>query len=495
MGSSTRKRSRFGAANTHTGDTKVVARTSDGHSAAVCAFGGSMLFTLLLVAAGVAFGPKPVSALPSFARQTGQPCATCHSAFPQLTPYGRRFKLEGYTAGGTRCGPNAPGDAEFQIPISGMTIPNFTHIQKALAPGDVPEGFDANNNVFVEATSVFFGGQIYCNFGAFSQGTFERPGSVWFLDNTDIRYAKTTNIAGMDMVLGITGNNNPTVQDPWNTIPAWSFPFVAASGDLAPTPSASTMIEGTFAGRVAGTGAYIFANDMFYLEGAAYGTFDTKTLEALGLNPSDPASRFDGLAPYWRAAIEKNWGYSSLMFGTFGMFADIAPLGNQSGPSDRFTDIGADAQFQWIKDVHAFTGRFSYIFEDEKLNASQPLGLSSKRSDHLESLKLSGSYVYDSVLSFTTAYFDVRGSTDELLFADSASPNHPGLPNSNGWIFDAAWIPWSKGGPWFDPWFNARIGVSYTLYDKFNGASSNFNGAGRNASDNNTTFLYAWLAF
>src|SRR5262249_27407307 len=83
------------------------------------------------------------------------------------------------------------------------------------------------------ATSVFFGGQIYCNFGAFSQGTFERPSSVWFLDNTDVRYAKTTNLAGLDMVLGITGNNNPTVQDPWNTTPAWSFPFVAASGDLA----------------------------------------------------------------------------------------------------------------------------------------------------------------------------------------------------------------------------------------------------------------------
>ena len=45
------------------------------------------------------------------------------------------------------------------------------------------------------------------------------------------------------------------------------------------------MIEGTFAGRVAGTGAYIFANDKLYLEGTAYGTFDTKTLEALGLDP------------------------------------------------------------------------------------------------------------------------------------------------------------------------------------------------------------------
>jgi hypothetical protein len=41
----------------------------------------------------------PAKALPSYARQTGQPCGTCHTDFAGLTPYGRRFKIEGYTAG------------------------------------------------------------------------------------------------------------------------------------------------------------------------------------------------------------------------------------------------------------------------------------------------------------------------------------------------------------------------------------------------------------
>ena len=240
--------------------------------AAVYAFGSTTLFALLLVGAGVVLAPNPVAALPSFARQTGQPCSTCHSAFPQLTPYGRRFKLEGYTAGGTRCGPSEElAERELQIPIAGMTIPNFTHINKKLDPADTPKGFNSNDNTFDEATSVFFGGQIYCNFGAFSQGTYERPGSSWFLDNTDIRYANKFKLGETDVVYGVTANNNPTVQDPWNTTPAWSFPFVAASDALAPVPSAGTIIEGTFAGRVAGTGVYLFANDKFYLEGTAYG--------------------------------------------------------------------------------------------------------------------------------------------------------------------------------------------------------------------------------
>jgi hypothetical protein len=58
-----------------------------------------------------------------------------------------------------------------------------------------------------------------------------------------------------------------------------------------------------------------------------------------------------------------------------------------------------------------------------------------------------------------------------------------------------AWLPFSKGGPSLWPWLNARIGLSYTLYNEFDGASTNYNGAFRNASDNNTTFVYAWLAF
>ena len=114
---------------------------------------------------------------------------------------------------------------------------------------------------------------------------------------------------------------------------------------------------------------------------------------------------------------------------------------------------------------------FCYIFEHQKLEGSQPIGLSSNSSDDLNSLKVSGSYVYNSVLSFTAGYFNIWGNADPLLFADSLSPSNLGSPNSNGEIFDVAWLPWSKGGPSFYPWFNARLGVSYTLYNQFNGAS------------------------
>jgi len=38
--------------------------------------------------------------VPSFTRQTGLACSACHYQFPQLTPFGRLFKLNGYTLTG-----------------------------------------------------------------------------------------------------------------------------------------------------------------------------------------------------------------------------------------------------------------------------------------------------------------------------------------------------------------------------------------------------------
>src|SRR5215475_2490292 len=63
-------------------------------------------------------------AVPSFAEQTGQRCSMCHvgGLGPQLTPFGRRFKLGGYTLRG--------GDQGFTLPVAGMIVASFLHTQK-----------------------------------------------------------------------------------------------------------------------------------------------------------------------------------------------------------------------------------------------------------------------------------------------------------------------------------------------------------------------------
>jgi hypothetical protein len=72
-----------------------------GHSIARWrAFAPVMAIGCAVLGGIIAISTKPAQALPSFARQTGQPCGTCHTDYPALTPYGRRFKLLGYTTGG-----------------------------------------------------------------------------------------------------------------------------------------------------------------------------------------------------------------------------------------------------------------------------------------------------------------------------------------------------------------------------------------------------------
>jgi hypothetical protein len=104
-----------------------------------------------------------------------------------------------------------------------------------------------------------------------------------------------------DLMWGVTANNNPTVQDVWNTVPARSFPFISSA--VAPTLSASTFIEQVYAQQVVGVSACSFLDDMFYFEVGGYRPLSTNMQLALGVDTTGQ-SPISGVAPYWRVAFE-----------------------------------------------------------------------------------------------------------------------------------------------------------------------------------------------
>src|SRR5690348_14245924 len=164
-------------------------------SAAVCALG------LLALVLGMIGFISPAQALPSYARQTGQTCAMCHTGLPELTPLGREFKLNGYVQGG--------GDEKGLPRIAAMVQAGFTHTQ-AGQPGGAAQHFGTNNNFELDQASLFYGGAIWQDqgLGAFIQGTYDGVAREFTWDNVDIRLARQTELFDGDLTYGFTLNNN-----------------------------------------------------------------------------------------------------------------------------------------------------------------------------------------------------------------------------------------------------------------------------------------------
>jgi hypothetical protein len=445
-------------------------------------YGAVRMLGLIVLVLGLTAIVDPARALPSYARQTGQTCAFCHTGLPELTPQGREFKLNGYVQGG--------GDEKGLPRIAAMIQGGFTRTQADM-PGANPH-FGPNNNFELTQASLFYGGAIWADqgLGAFIQGTYDGVARQFTWDNLDVRLAKQTELFGQDLTYGFTLNNNPSVQDVWNTTPAWRYPFF--SSGLAATPGAAAIVDGGFGQQVLGLGGYLWWNHMVYAEISGYRTLSFSTERALGV-PAAGTSSFDGIAPYWRLAVEPSWGPHSLELGTFGMYAEVNPGRITSFGTDKFTDVGFDTQYQFNSNPHSVGVQLSYIHEYQDLHATFGMTGSSNAHNHLDTFQAKASYFYDHVYGVNVAYFNISGSKD--LGLNGGLPSNNGSPNSDGWVFEANYIPFSNGGPSWWPWLNARIGLQYTLYNHFNGGTANFDGAGHSASGNNTLYLYGVLAF
>jgi hypothetical protein len=222
-------------------------------------------------------------------------------------------------------------------------------------------------------------------------------------------------------------------------------------------PTAKTFIEQVYAQQVAGLTSYGLLDDLFYFEFGGYRPLSNNTQLALGVSPTGQ-SPISGVAPYWRIAAEPNFGNHSWEVGTFGLASKVFPTGMSAAGTDSFTDIGIDTQYQYLGDPHAVTARLAWIHENHNTSASQTLGLANNSNNQLRTLNASASYIYDSTWSLTAGRVSVGGTADAALYG-----TFTGSPNSAGWIFELAYLPFSHGGPSFWPWLNFRIGLQYTL--------------------------------
>lgn len=401
-------------------------------------------------------------AVPAFARQTGQNCLACHAGgqFPELTPYGRMFKLTGYTIG------------ERTVPLSVMGVLTSNRVKVA----DPAAGHTQDGTLTFNTGSLFLAGKITDKTGVFAQITYDNYASpsdkIGFsghtgADNMDFRYADRLIGNKTDLIYGVTVHNNPGVQDVWNSMPAWGYGVVPGSTGIgaATTP----MLDGGLGQQVVGAGAYMYWNQTVYAELTGYRTGDG--VFSFMTQGNGTQTVIKGTNPYLRLALTHAWGAHNAMLGFTHLDVQQYPdPTNLTTATDRYRDNSVDFQYQYLLDPHTITATVTRIHET--IDSGTPGTL----AESVDSFRAKASYVYQAKYGATLSYFDVSNSLN------NAGATQTG---TQGWTPEIFWTPLQY----------LRLGVQYTLFDKVNGVSTNTDGAGRKASDDNTLLFYVWGAY
>ncbi|BAP57406.1 cytochrome c [Thioploca ingrica] len=403
-----------------------------------------------------------------------------------MNSFGRAFKLKGYTLTESELSSfgddDENGSAEKRpVPVAGMLVLSASKTKNKDATGTVD--LNKDGDVVVQQASLFTGGRITKNLGAFVQATYDGVEHHTALDITDIRYAMRQRLSDKDLTWGVTLNNDPSAQDVWNSTPTWGYPYTSSS--VAPTPAAATQIEGGLAQQVGGLGVYGLWDNWLYGELSLYWQGKTGLFRPLTAGTT-VSSLTKGVTPYWRLAVQQDWDKHYLAVGLLGMITKLYPEDMDSGPADKFRDIGIDAQYQFTSDKHIISAQADWIDEKQTWEASFPAEATANPDTSLKSFHLKGSYYYDHLVGGTLGFFATTGSADSGLYApDPVEGSLAGKPDSRGMILELNMMP--------KQW--TRLGLQYTAYSKFNGSKDNYDGSGRPASDNNTWYLYSWLMF
>ena len=462
-----------------------------GRLGALAAFllGGS---ALLLVS-------TPAQAVPPFARQTGLACEACHTVPPELTAFGRRFKLNAYTLT-TR--PPLVQDIDdhkkntvwlTDLPGIGILFQaTYNHYDRAPPDSAVP-GAKAQSDVleFPQQWSIIAAGAISDHVGGFLQMTYLQPAGTFGVDNTEIRYSDHTE--NNDWVWGVLVNNNPGNQDVWNSVGAypipdfsnqslWSAPVIAGASLRTP------MYTG-FGGLVAGPTAYAWYKDSAYLGLSAYTAAKsgsvTTTLDSSNLSVG--GGTVQGWAPYWRAAYEYDFGYNALMIGTNGMYTKFTPsviAGQTLDPGfiNRYLDVSVDWQYQYNGQHHIFTFLGRYTHETQENDPGLVPTYFSNSTDHLSEWNVTAEYYYNRHYGGLINFVRATGTSDIAFNGGDGSPAHQYE------VFELDYLPW----------FNFRFMLQYNVYQVVANNQNPFfllKASNPKASNNNTWVLGLWMDF
>lgn len=388
-------------------------------------------------------------ALPSFSRQTGEACTACHVQTwgANLTPRGREFKLKGYTE----------GEGKWIPPLSVVAEGGGFFSLSSDSPLLSSPATTSDRGFF--AGSVFYAGKIAGPVGAYVEGSYandaERGIDTGFLNKVDLRFANQVKVAGHQVDYGISVNNEPGVQDLWNTNAVWSpsgFGF-AAPAYLSPAPLADRGLSG----YVAGASLYTMVNKLLYLEAGGYASLPRDVQRGIGRDNLGFTPEIDGAAAYWRIALQHEWDGHYLAIGHFGLQADTGiphpVIGRLLKLFTPTSDLGLDATYQYLANPdHIFEFKGRYIRETQS-GQLRFLLEPSIHGDTTENFNINGAYTWMQTLGLSVGYYQYSsGSYSGVLIARN---------DFNFLTTELSYTPFGKKNSLAAPWANLRLSLAY----------------------------------
>lgn len=419
------------------------------------------------VSAAFSLACTTAQAIPVYARQTGSACADCHAGSygPALTPYGMRFKLNGYT--------DTDGKG-FKLPVAAQLI----------GTRNVPARGESSNRL-TEA-DVYLAGRLTDQVGGYVKVSSNNDGHNRFdtrLSDVDLRFvAKELKLGGKDLTLGVSVNNNPGFQDPIAALPGASSlgpPGVTGSVLNPSSPNAP-------ANRVIGATVYGLYDSRWYGEAGTYNALQRSTQDRLGYNPNgDPGKLHD--TGYVRFAYMRDLRRQFFSAGVVAL-STKRELPRTGGPKDKLTDLGYDLTYQYLGNrEHIVQLSYVNILEQRKYG-SLPTPQARPRGTVHDQVA-TAAYTFRQSYTLLVSHLVSTGSRDEGRFFPY------GVPNTTANLISLYWAPFGKDDS-YTAMANLKLAANWFRFTRFNGASDNIFGApGTNARDFNAFSITASVAF
>lgn len=425
---------------------------------------------------GLVLASPSAQAIPAFARQTGSACADCHAGAygPALTPYGMRFKLNGFT--------DTDGNGT-KIPLSMQLIESHTAPARGESSTKLTEG------------DLFLAGRLTDHVGGIVKVEADHTGPNTYntkLATLDLRYvAQDLKLRGKDLTLGVSVNNSPSQQDPIGDLPATALlgpPGV--TGTLLNPSSPSALTD-----RVIGAGVYALYDHDWYGEVGSYRALPLSQQDNLGYSRNGDPGRLSDTA-YLRLSYMKDLKRQFFSAGVVALTTHRQLP--RSAPADDITDLGYDLSYQYLGNrEHIAQLSYVSIYERRRYGSTPPSpfvpGTFARQRAGAHDQVFSATYTFRQSYGVTWSHLISTGSHDQVRYGLTGNPD----TTSN--YISVFWTPFGRDES-YTSIANLKLAATWFRFTQFGGRSSNIflappGAPVTNAGDLNAFVVSASLAF